>query len=733
MKGKSPKNQSGFTLLVFVLALMTAGGLLLIGVSHGMLESAENTKFEHNKRVLEEAKRALLQYAYNYPVNSNNLTGPGRLPNADDNNDGTSDGGSTFGRLPWNQPNLNLYDIRDADGQRLWYGVSSSFRPQATIVNSDTSGTMTLRDQQGNVIYDGANSGAETQYGIAAVIIAPGAIMDRNGVTQDRSLIDDVSAFDTIADDDPGIVLASNYLDLVVGTEDNASFTNSSATDGFILGPVYDSSNDVYLTNDQFIVITAAEVAEMAEKSAMQAYRTAIENYRLDTSYCEGETPDGAATEAACLAAATPGTWTLGPYPWLYNYAGVTDIADMSSYYPANANWATEEATNLTTIGRIPTMFGDYFTETNSKLFETELIGSVGITIPQDIACSGCDKAFTYNNDEYKFNDFATVKTPIFETGQILTDVQFVDSVANDGEGRLTGNAASAVSATLTLLFWDLDHGETEIYTPCPDDGDGIPEFTDCARDYSNNPIPGQTTEMDLALLRIEVSLDFPYSSGVVDIDMDYSTPPTITFTPATATSHAIISATFADTDIIAGMPTISGGDWYFAEHYHDGDTTIDWNDSGTLDSSGFVIDDTLTLGVRYFPEVPAWAFTNDWHNSMILHYARGYEPGGTQTCNPLVFDADTSCIFIRMRDFSATEPWNRDKIAVLLNTAEHGWVDGNSDGDFEDHGDRDSVTDAGNREFDYIMRWKDPGDPDSGDAWEVPPGNDNLLILEEQ
>jgi len=478
MERRPPKNQFGYALFVFVLAIMGAGGLLLVGFSEGMLDAAESKKFEHNERVLKEAKQALLQFAYNYPVT--NDKGPGRLPCADIDNDGIPNPCSSYsslGRLPWNQANLNLYDIRDADGERLWYAVSSKFTTQqgpycegeipddattetdcgnaatpgiwiTTKVNSDTSGNITLRDQQGYVIYDGSNPGVDTQYGVVAVIIAPGGIIDRNGVSQDRSVANADDPFDTTLDTDPGIITATNYLDLVPGTEDNASFTNSDATDGFILGPVDD------LTNDQFIVITAAEVAEMAEKAAMQAYRTAISDYRVNTTYCEGETPDGATTEALCVT--DGGTWTLGPYPWLYNYEGVTVIPDMSSHYPADANWTTELATNLTTIGRIPTIFGDYFTETGGApiALETGLSGSIGITIPEDIACSGCGKSYTYNDDEFKFHDFATVKTPIFQENQILTDVQFVD-LATAGEGQLTGNAASAVSGTLEMYFWD--------------------------------------------------------------------------------------------------------------------------------------------------------------------------------------------------------------------------------------------------------------------------------------
>ncbi len=39
----------------------------------------------------------------------------------------------------------------------------------------------------------------------------------------------------------------------------------------------------------------------------------------------------------------------------------------------------------------------------------------------------------------------------------------------------------------------------------------------------------------------------------------------------------------------------------------------------------------------------------------------------------------------------------------------------------------------ADNVELDYMMRYKYPGDPDSGTPRNVPPSNDNILILEEQ
>jgi len=785
MKRRPSKNQTGFALLFFVLAIMGAGGLLLVGFSEGMLDAAESKKFEHNERVLKEAKQALLQSAYNYPVT--NGEGPGRLPCADTDNDGIANCGSTFGRLPWAQPNLNLYDIRDADGQRLWYAVSSSFRPQAGIINSDTSGTITLRDQLGNMIYDGSNPAGLTQYGIAAVIIAPGAAIVRNdGVIQDR----------TVAN----VNATEHYLD-DTDDEDNASFINTT-TNGFILGPVPD------LTNDQFIVITAAEVAEVAEKAAMQAYRTAIEDYRVNTSYCEGEVPDGATTEADCLAApplTTAGTWTLGPYPWLFNYKVIPNYAGLTSYYPADptlncsgennpektdeaacvldgGDWgvgslapSTGAQTIHGNIGRIPTIFGDYFTETGGApiKLESEINGSVAITYP-----AGLDWDDGKSTGKFDFNDgFA----PPFYSNGVSTDVEFVDITDTVGsDGRLTATFAVAEPLdTLHLYFWDDDDYPTDVWTSCPDDGDGVPEMSDCHRVTCSpwvagcsDPIPGaSTTQHKLYILHIEVALDWATTPGTQNFDLDYTphceyeqpdgatteagclsatTPgkwfPNIEIVPATADSHAMIQATFHASHVINGMPALSGtATFEWCPHYHVGDDPSDFagcvDKDGEVELADFSLDE-LTLATRYYPEIPDWAFDNDWHNSMILHYAWDYRPGGDQVCDPTVFDLRRSCIFIRERDFSATEPWNRDKVAILLNTAEHDWVDGagldgtgDSPGDatfLNDKEDWDRVVDDGNRELDYIMRWKDPGDPDSGTPWEVPPGNDNFLILEE-
>src|SRR5690606_23241172 len=127
-------------------------------------------------------------------------------------------GGTTLGRLPWKT--LGLPDLRDGDGERLWYAVSENFKNnprsncdfpgQPTCLNSNTRGTITVYNRYGKAIHD-----ATMQTGAIAVIIAPGAVLRRSGAAseQDRS--------------SAGVNAAVNYLD-TSGTEDNADFADNT-------------------------------------------------------------------------------------------------------------------------------------------------------------------------------------------------------------------------------------------------------------------------------------------------------------------------------------------------------------------------------------------------------------------------------------------------------------------------------------------------------------------------
>mgnify|MGYP003347978207 CR=1 FL=1 len=107
--------------------------------------------------------------------------GPGTLPCADTDNDGSADspcGAATetaIGRFPWKQ--LGLADLRDGAGECLWYAVAPQFKNAANAYsvyaprNANTVGGIAAYDGSGNPL-------AVPAGGIAAVIIAPGEALD---------------------------------------------------------------------------------------------------------------------------------------------------------------------------------------------------------------------------------------------------------------------------------------------------------------------------------------------------------------------------------------------------------------------------------------------------------------------------------------------------------------------------------------------------------------------------
>jgi hypothetical protein len=111
----------------------------------------------------------------------------------------------------------------------------------------------------------------------------------------------------------------------------------------------------------------------------------------------------------------------------------------------------------------------------------------------------------------------------------------------------------------------------------------------------------------------------------------------------------------------------------------------------------------------------------------VILAYAEGYKPGGSGSCTPNSGVAATACIEIQ--DYPGGDAVNKDKAAILINAGEHDW-DNDADSDFSN--DLWDLFDNRNGDLDYQFTWRWPGDPNNATPRKVPPGNDNLIILEE-
>lgn len=265
------RKQHGAALMVMlVIMIMGAAAFLVNSLSRSALqiEQAQTTA-----DALLQAKEALVGYAASVALTPSGSKRPGDLPCPDTNNDGTAEiscgnaSGSTgqglrLGRLPWKT--LGLPDLRDGSGERLWYAVSNNFKnnTRTSLLNSDTSGTITVRTADGSVLYNGGTSGAAV-----AVIIAPGNVLQRTDQTalQDRS--------------STGINTASNYLEIANG-EDNADFTDGSSTNGFIQGPVKNGGGNTIL-NDQLLVVTQDDIMQAIQKRVAAEVKQCLNEYAL--------------------------------------------------------------------------------------------------------------------------------------------------------------------------------------------------------------------------------------------------------------------------------------------------------------------------------------------------------------------------------------------------------------------------------------------------------------------
>ena len=242
----------------------------------------------------------------------------------------------------------------------------------------------------------------------------------------------------------------------------------------------------------------------------------------------------------------------------------------------------------------------------------------------------------------------------------------------------------------------------------------GADELSDCNRDSAGNPTPGVLNDRDSEILRVVLELDF---NAVVNFDTDYTSPPPVISIPLAAdgTRHATITATFAGARIILTSLPLSAR-YEYDQHYHAGDTTMNPADSdyttGTLDLVDLA-PGPLTLGMRYYPELPDWVFDNGWHNSLMMAYAFNYRPDQVAPCSEA-----TDCIQI-----NSLAGNNDNKISILTIAGQHDWVDDGAPG-FSD--DVDDVFDAENADIqdidgtEYLFDRLEPG------------GNDKILVIEE-
>lgn len=245
-----PYANKGAALLVMLLIVLAAFSTIIVSTL-----SSTNLGTQRQKKTLEaitQAKEALLAYASTHDR-------PGVLPCPDTNNDGSSDpnGNNCYnpiGRLPWKQ--LNISDLRDGNGERLWYAVSSDFInvPSTRVVNNeDSAGLINICGSTGcgdsSPIPSPSTTAPFPTSNIAAIVFSPGVPIGGNN-RQDG----------TDPEPDPAINIdpakkALNYLDSVV--IDSKAFDNSS---GSTNGNDFVAATTSSTFNDKLLPIFAAEI-----------------------------------------------------------------------------------------------------------------------------------------------------------------------------------------------------------------------------------------------------------------------------------------------------------------------------------------------------------------------------------------------------------------------------------------------------------------------------------------
>ncbi len=196
------QRQRGYVLLsmVAVIGLLTATAATSIGETALVRQLSDK-----NKMVLAKAREALISRAASDANHPGSLPCPDAITNIPGNNipnDGIADllSGtacpSAIGRLPWRT--LGLPDLRDADGERLWYLLAPAYQDStAKIINPSTSGQIAgyecTENAPASPVWPCAAPRLVSPAPWVAVIFAPGKLLP--GQNRDAAHTADVLQF----------------------------------------------------------------------------------------------------------------------------------------------------------------------------------------------------------------------------------------------------------------------------------------------------------------------------------------------------------------------------------------------------------------------------------------------------------------------------------------------------------------------------------------------------------
>ncbi len=240
-----PLRQRGQVLVAVALIISVAAGAVIYSFFAPAARRIEEDRTAAN--VLAQAKDALIGRSASDNNRPGSLPCPDlvtNIPGTNVPNDGIADllvGNecpSYIGRLPWRT--LDLPDLRDASGERLWYAFARAFRDDdsAQPINSNTVGNLSI-------------SGSVTASNVVAIVFAPGAVVGAQ--------VRDAANMNIVA----------NYLEGGNETSGTTVFTAGAP------GPAF---------NDRLLAITGDALFAMVEMRVAREARAVLRAFYNDPS-----------------------------------------------------------------------------------------------------------------------------------------------------------------------------------------------------------------------------------------------------------------------------------------------------------------------------------------------------------------------------------------------------------------------------------------------------------------
>lgn len=247
------KAQQRGAVLMLMLVIMVVG---IAAVLVGSLNSSalKNARLNDSSTALAQAKEALIARA----INDGSVLGS--LPCPDSNNDGVADllvGNecpSYIGRLPWKT--LAISDLRDGQGERLWYALSRNFRDDnSSHIHSDTLGTLNL-------------TGSQTANQLIAIVFAAGTPLAAQTRSSSNTLLcNGVSVIENLC--------VQNYLEASNAMPSTAALLNNN----YQINTPSNTFNDgaIYLTHEQLFPVIEQRIAREV-KACLDGYAAGSNN-----------------------------------------------------------------------------------------------------------------------------------------------------------------------------------------------------------------------------------------------------------------------------------------------------------------------------------------------------------------------------------------------------------------------------------------------------------------------